>query len=185
MRSLRAVNTVEKALKAGTPTIGKLSKNLGELQIENYIKFWLVDLNEDLNLKRPLQASNIDQIAFYVVCEYRNLTIADINLIFTNAKLGKYGEFYDSLTMPKVLKWFNDYAEDRVCEAEKLSYQKHVQQKTYLSNVPRGSESNRIDKFRSVGVKYQEHLRMEETKVRMAEAKERLNAESTKQASCS
>ena len=58
----------------------------------------------------------IDAIAMEVVSRYCALTIADVHVIFRKAKNGEFGELYESMDMPKVMKWFSDYFNDR-CDA--------------------------------------------------------------------
>lgn len=108
------VRTVEDSIKSNTPTIGQFTRDMGVGKIETYIKFWLINLCQSLDLKRSLSEYHIDETAHLIVSEYKNLTISDINLIFKNAKLGKYGEFFESLTMSKVLGWFSKYYDERL-----------------------------------------------------------------------
>jgi len=115
------VKTIEDSLKMKSHTIGQLERGLGEKKIHNYIKMWLVNLEQTTNLKRGLSEVLIDETSYYIVTEFRNLTVSDINLIFKNAKMGKYGEFYESLTMSKILGWFNDYFSERMEVAGMLS----------------------------------------------------------------
>ena len=55
----------------------------------------------------------IDECAYYIVADFYNLNLADINLVFTDAKKGRYGELYESLNMAKILSWFQVYFEQR------------------------------------------------------------------------
>lgn len=98
------------------PTLSRLKKEHGTQKVEAIIKLYLIELCELVNLKRPLTEKQIDAIALEVVSTYTALTIADIHVIFRKAKNGEFGEFYDSLDMPKVMKWFQSYFDER-CEA--------------------------------------------------------------------
>jgi hypothetical protein len=108
-----------------------LKKQYGERQIEAYIKLWLIELNEIINTTRPLNEAQIDETAYLILSEYSNVSIADINLIFKTAKMGGYGEFYGTLSIDKILKWFGDYFNERCntagdisrTEADKIKYQ--------------------------------------------------------------
>lgn len=123
IKNLKHVTTVSKALTAGTPSIARMVKFFGETKVEAYIKLWLVSLNESVNLKRPLKENQIDECAIRIVSKHRHVTIADINIIFNRAKMGEYGEFFESLSMPKILKWFKDYFEER-CEVAAFQSQR-------------------------------------------------------------
>jgi len=70
-------------MQVETPSLGVLRRQFGDKAMEAYIKLWLVHLNQLIDLKNPLSPERIDYIAIQVVNKYRNLTIADIYLIFT------------------------------------------------------------------------------------------------------
>lgn len=117
-RELAAVRTLSDALavagdRAKYPSLAVLRKEYGEAKIEAIIKLHLIDLCENVNLKRPLRDRQVDSIAREIVSEFYSLTIADVHVIFRQAKTGQYGEFYDSLDMPKVIGWFRRYFDDR------------------------------------------------------------------------
>ena len=97
------------------PSLATLRKDHGSQKVETVIKLYLVELCELVNLKRPLTERQIDAIAMEVVSRYYVLTIADVHVIFRKAKNGEFGELYESMDMPKVMKWFSDYLNDR-CE---------------------------------------------------------------------
>ncbi len=97
------------------PSLATLRKDHGSQKVETVIKLYLVELCELVNLKRPLTERQIDAIAMEVVSRYYVLTIADVHVIFRKAKNGEFGELYESMDMPKVMKWFSDYFNDR-CE---------------------------------------------------------------------
>lgn len=116
------VKNVDDALAAATlnreqfPSLAVLKKDFGAQKVETVIKLYLVELCELVNLKRPLREKQIDAIAMEVVSAYYSLTIADVHVIFRKARNGEFGELYESLDMPKVMKWFADYFAER-CEA--------------------------------------------------------------------
>ncbi len=121
-RQLMEVRNVDDALALATlnreqfPSIAKLKKDFGAQKVEAVIKLYLVELCELVNLKRPLREKQIDAIAMEVVSTYYHLTIADVHVIFRKARNGEFGELYESLDVPKVMKWFADYFAER-CEA--------------------------------------------------------------------
>lgn len=116
------IRTVDDALMLATanmeqfPPLAKLKKDFGTQKVETVIKLYLVELSELVNLKRPLREKQIDAIAMEVVSLYYHFTIVDIHVIFRKARNGEFGELYESLDMPKVMKWFSDYFNER-CEA--------------------------------------------------------------------
>lgn len=93
------------------------------------IYLYLIDLCENVNLKRPLRDAQVDNIAREIVAEYYSLTVADIHVIFRKAKTGEYGEFYESLDMPKVMSWFREYFADRCATGASMSVSSQFQDK--------------------------------------------------------
>lgn len=129
-RELAVVRTLNDALAVSSdrskyPSLAVLRREYGEAKIEAIIKLHLIDLCENVNLKRPLRDRQVDGIAREIVSEFYALTIADIHVVFRQAKTGQYGEFYDSLDMPKVMGWFRQYFADRcaACADESVSGQ--------------------------------------------------------------
>jgi hypothetical protein len=129
LRTFKKVNSIEKSIALKLPSLTSYKKIIGEDKLEVVIKLWLVDLNNCLNLRRPMSEENIDLIAIYILSDYGNLTMSDINLVFTRAKTGYYGELYESLNTAKVLLWFSEYSESRMTVAGELSILKHNQEK--------------------------------------------------------
>ena len=180
MRALKNCKTVAKAINSGTPSLSSLVRTMGDKKVEAYIKIWLIDLNETLGLKTPLKEHQIDTIAFYIVDKYRNLNIADINLIFNIVKLGEYKGVYDRVTIPTVMGWFKQYFDDRCNTAAEQSYQNHVQHKTAFSDVSRSSETTMRDQMANLKANYEKEKSLEETKKRIAKAQKKYNKENSK-----
>jgi hypothetical protein len=137
------------------------------------VKLWLIDLDKFSGVKNGLNEDEITQVAFYIVEEYRNLTISDIHLIFTRAKTGKYGEFYENLSMPKILKWFSDYSEDRMNACMNRSITKNNEYKSHISDAPRGSYGS--DKEYTKNLK--EKFSRQDAEIRIEQAKNQINNE--------
>ena len=173
MRQLSRYKTTALAMNSDTPSISSLARTMGTKSIEAYIKLWILDLDVSLELKKSLKPHQIDQMAFRIVDQFRSLNIADINLIFTNAKFGEYGELYDRLTTATVLKWFKDYFDQRCDVASEQSRRDHLQYKSAFSDVPRSSESNSNmrDEMAKAKKQYEKHISIEEAKERVGKVK--------------
>lgn len=138
----REVTTVEQALAVKSKSLLSLKNMYSPEKIAALIKLQLIELNELLNLKRPLTEQQIDAIADEILTQWHYLTMADIYLIMRRAKTGYYGEFYESITMPKVLTWFRDYFDERCDESERLSIQ---EASNYKVEGERVSKMNKAD----------------------------------------
>lgn len=115
VRTTRDALAIAETSQDKYPSLAVLRRDYGNEKIEAIIKLHLIDLCENVNLKRPLRGAQVDNIAREIVATYYALTIADVHVIFRKAKTGEYGEFYDSLDMPKVMSWFREYFNNR-CE---------------------------------------------------------------------
>ena len=134
--ALRDVKTIQHAVKVDSPSIGTVRRTYGDEETSDYLKLWILDLCQSVNLKRPLTETQIDEISLLIITEFNNITLADAYLVFKNAKMGKYGSFYESLDCPKVLTWFSDYMDERMSVHMNRSQTEHNQHK---------SESRRVD----------------------------------------
>lgn len=80
-------------------------------------------LNELLGLKNPMSEGQIQLCATHILKEFNYLKFSDLSLIFNRIITGQYGEFYESLTIAKVLTFFREYDKERtevaVDEAER------------------------------------------------------------------
>ena len=126
-KSLATVMTVDGAMKIAEsyptkfPSLAKVKTHYGSQAVEGIIKLYLIELTELVNLKRPLTEKQIDVIASNVVSQYYNMTVADVHVLFRKAVNGDYGGFYESLDVPKVMKWFASYFDDRCNAAQEDS----------------------------------------------------------------
>ena len=116
------IRTVEQAIESRQPSLARLAREQGQATIATLLKLHLVDLDAFLKQKSGLTPQEIELIADEVMATYSQaLTFADVNLIFRNAKLGRYGELYEKLTAAKVMRWFDDYVDQRLEKGYELS----------------------------------------------------------------
>lgn len=110
-------------LHSDLPSIGQIKSKYGYQFTKAYIEGWIVNLREFVNLGKDMSDEQTQETAMMIVDEYYNLNIADINFIFKNAKIGKYGKFYDRLDGQIILSWFEDHFSKRCSEAANESIQ--------------------------------------------------------------
>jgi len=118
---IKTVTTVRHALQQSTSSLSKIKKEVGAVRTEALIKVYLVRLNELLDLKKPLSEDAINEIANILVTDYYNLNMTDVVFVLQQAIKGKYGEMFESLSIPKVVKWFEIYFDERCNTAEQMS----------------------------------------------------------------
>lgn len=131
MRYSGKVKTVEDAINSKSLTIGTFQREKGRNFTEALVAGWLIYLNDILNLNKPMTEDQIEMAATEIVNEYFGLKFADLTLLFKRIISGVYGEFYESLSIPKVLSWFREYFEER-CEL--AMQQSQAQHKDFNSN---------------------------------------------------
>lgn len=130
MRYASKVTSVSTAMNANAPTVGAFVREKGKPFTEGLIMAWLAYLNSMLNLRRPMSDEQIELCAVSVVEEFASLKISDVTYIFKKIMNGEYGEFYESISMAKVLTFFRDYFNERCEIAEQESMRAHMDNKS-------------------------------------------------------
>ena len=82
-KELREVRTVMQSLDSGLPSIGLIQKVKGETFALAYLKMWVIDLQDKLNIRNKMNEHMIDAFAEAFLDEFRHLTISDIKIVFT------------------------------------------------------------------------------------------------------
>lgn len=107
------IKSVSDAMSKDSHSIGKIQREQSKNFTEGLLLYWLIYLNQILNLKNPMSDAQIKLAASLICEEFYMLKMADITLIFKRAISGKYGEFYERLSIDKVLTFFRTYLEER------------------------------------------------------------------------
>ncbi|RYJ44561.1 hypothetical protein [Flavobacterium beibuense] len=142
MRHSGKLTTIDKALNAPAPTLGTLQREKTKDFAIGLTMGWLVYLNDILNLNKPMTEDQIELCAIEINETYYSLKISDLTFLFKKIISGTYGEFYESLTIPKVLSFFREYFEERCQLAEQQSQRTHSDTKShaefnYSKNIKR------------------------------------------------
>ena len=142
LKHVGKLRTIDHAMNADSPTIGTFKRELGKEFTEGLVMAWLMHLNTILNLNKPMSDEQIELCAIDVVNEFYALKMSDLAFLFKRIYSGAYGEFYESLSIPKVMSFFRDYFNERCDRAEQDSIRKHDSIKSddtfnYTKNVQR------------------------------------------------
>lgn len=133
VQNFNKIRLVEDAYKDESPPLSRIAKQFSKDYMYAYLEMWIVSLNSFSNVKSKMNPSQMREVASYIFQDYYYLKISDIYLVFTNAKKGRYGEFYGRLDGTMILSWFDKYAEERFKVAESLigvTYEKTKNSKT-------------------------------------------------------
>lgn len=105
------------------PSLVKIRKDFGDTKLMSMI---VKEMSGALNFfNNEMSAVVITSIAGSIAKKYYYLNVADIRLCFDNAKNGKYGVPFGSLSGVVVMTWINKYAEERLSISEENSYLQH------------------------------------------------------------
>ena len=115
-KTCKSIELPEQAFNSGLPSLASMYKEFGEVKVIAYIKLWITDLVEFINVGKNMLPNQINQTAQMIYDEYHYLNVADINLVFKRAKMGYYGQPY-KLDGQVILSWFRDYNNERCLAA--------------------------------------------------------------------
>ncbi|WP_237421193.1 hypothetical protein [Flavobacterium sp. Sd200] len=114
------------AMNAPAPTLAAISREKGKEFSVGLTMGWLVYLNDILNLNKPMTEDQIELCAIEVIDTYGSLKMSDLTFLFRKIISGQFGEFYESLTIQKVLTFFRQYFDERCNLAELESERAHA-----------------------------------------------------------
>lgn len=117
--------TIEDAISSKAPSIASFQREHGRQFTEGLVTFWLLYLNKILNLNKPMSEEQINLCSGMVVEEFYMLKVSDLTLLFKRIISGQYGEFYERLSIDKILTFFRAYLEERFELAESNSIRNH------------------------------------------------------------
>ena len=105
--------SVTDAINSPSHSLGKIQREQSKKFTEGLVLVWLMYLNEILNLNKPMSEEQM-KLASVLICEeFYMLKMSDLTLLFKRIISGQYGEFYERLSIDKVLTFFRNYLEER------------------------------------------------------------------------
>ena len=129
------VKTIEQALNSKAPSIASFQRQQGRQFTEGLITFWLLYLNNILNLNKPMSEEQINLCSNMVVEEFYMFKVSDLTLLFKRIISGQYGEFYERLSIDKILTFFRTYLEERFTLAGEASLRNHQEEIFKSKNI--------------------------------------------------
>jgi hypothetical protein len=123
------LKTFEDAVDSKTPSMNLIIRAEGETKMLALMKLWLVHLNQLLDVKRPMSETQIRLCASIIVEDFAHLKIADLGLFFRKVIKGDYGQFYESISIEKLLGQLQNYDNERFNFIEKQQFEKHERAK--------------------------------------------------------
>jgi hypothetical protein len=126
MRHAGKLATIEDAMNSPAPTLGTFHREKSRDFTIGLVMGWLVYLNDLLNLKKPMSEDQIEMCAIEITDTFYTLKMSDLAYLFRRIISGQYGEFYESLTISKVLTFFREYFDERCRHAARESERRHA-----------------------------------------------------------
>jgi len=111
----------------------------GKEEVVRQIVKWLIELNEMMDLNKPMTNAQILMTAQMIMEDYYYLKSTDLALFFTRIIKGEFGEMYESLSITKIMSWLAIYSEERMnigAQESRLNHDKIISKET---DVPRYS----------------------------------------------
>ena len=105
--------SVNDAINSPSHSLGKIQREQSKKFTEGLVLIWLMYLNEILNLNKPMSEEQMKLAAVLICEEFYMLKMSDLTLLFKRIISGQYGEFYERLSIDKVLTFFRNYLEER------------------------------------------------------------------------
>jgi len=122
---LRKCNTPAKCLNSNTPILAVMKKEIGEDKVLAILEMWIIDINEFININNKMKPNQVIETAMMLLQDFYYFKIADINLIFTKAKKGKFGNLYGVIDGSKIYQWFEQHDNERAKECYMEHLEKH------------------------------------------------------------
>lgn len=122
---LKECNTPAKCLMSNTPVLSAMRKEIGEDKVLAIMEMWIIDINDFFNINNKMKPNQVKETAMFILNDFYYLKIADVNLVFSTAKKGKYGSLFGSLDGSKIYQWFDEYDKERAGECYKRHLEEH------------------------------------------------------------
>lgn len=100
------------------PVLSAMRRSYGDEWVVAYLAAWIINVQNFFNIAAKMNDAQVDETAYMILDDFWALNVADVNLVFANAKRGQYGQLYGRIDGAIIYEWFQTYFEDRcnVCE---------------------------------------------------------------------
>ncbi|MDY8137597.1 hypothetical protein [Aquimarina sp. 2201CG5-10] len=108
------LRTIKDVLQLPSKSLADFKRDYGKEWVIGYISMWLINLNDNSNVKTKMGDAQMDFTAERIFETY-SLKVTDLTLFFRNIKEGVYGPYYENLSQEKIMEWLRQYFDLR-CE---------------------------------------------------------------------
>ena len=118
------IRTVKDVFKLPSKSLGEFKRAYGRDWVIGYVAMWLIELNDNSNVKTKMSDAQMDFTAERIYDTYC-LKVTDLTLFFRNVKEGKYGGYYENLSQEKIMQWISLYWDERCEYGQMMSQSSH------------------------------------------------------------
>jgi hypothetical protein len=110
-------------------------ETLGELKrshptaLQKSLQLLINDLRLFFQVDNMLSTESIISLCPLLIYDFANLTLEEITICFSQAKRGHYGELYNRLDGPIILKWLRQYHTEKLERLKERNYVREVHAK--------------------------------------------------------
>lgn len=121
-----AIKTIKDAMKNGSSCLVTM-KNTDPVLAGNILKLMVAKTARAFNLTRNIEPAQIECLVEDLQTDYYYLKLSEIYFVLKEARMGRLGKTYERLDQPTIMKWFEDYAEQRLSIGEENYLAQHEQ----------------------------------------------------------
>ncbi len=125
-----AIKTVQDAMKNGSSCLVTM-KNTDSVLAGNILKLMVAKTARAFNLTRNIEPAQIECFVEDLQVDFYYLKLSEIYFVLKEARMGRMGKTYERLDQPTMMKWFQDYAEQRLAIGEANYLAQHEQHTSY------------------------------------------------------
>jgi len=123
------VTSMEMVIADKSISLARMKKGECEKETIKFISKFIIKLNNSLNIQRKMNFEQITNTAEFILKYFYYLKQSDLYFVFTEAQIGRYGEFYESIDCAKIISWFDKYVEQRAEFCYEKGMKRHEQTK--------------------------------------------------------
>lgn len=124
---IQATSLVQ-AAEMNIPSIARMKKER-ETETKQMMAAIIDRAQRMMNLSAKMNAEQLQDAVNIIAAEYYWMTLADLNAIMTQGRMGRYGELYGRIDITVICGWCEKYLAQRANFYEKQNNSKHNETK--------------------------------------------------------
>ena len=134
--NFKKVRTAIDAARIDAPVLSSIKREFSQDDVITLISLYISDTILFIGVQNTISLDMIRQVATMIYNDFYYMNIADIYLVFNNAKKGIYGDYSYKIGGNDIYKWFNQYNEERFKAIERRNIEQHQHLKHKNPEIP-------------------------------------------------